>query len=330
MLDGHDGALDHAGHGGGIGSLGAFGHSLDLGAMAASLGHSAAHSSHSHGHSHGVANAPASGHSGAGWAMGFVGQALAHMGVMDTASNMVCQVAREGVRLPGVLAGDSTVQVLVWPHGEVHTQQLFRRIATRHGLLSLSRRAPGVVASTKMHQTLLDTKIFDGPGKNSQPSASYKGATGTTTVWTEYWQLPVRKHFWSGKELQISSPLPCHIVVTGYTWFFDMTGDYETRLAISVTNPKTCVAGEWRFIDEEAVQRHAASAKAMAHDIFDEMKKSKPKQYSITIREMMEGNPPIVFCGPETSNTPADRHKGVGPGRPPAEALISFEMAGGK
>ena len=327
-MDGHDGALDHAGgHGGSLGNLGAFGHSFDLGHMAASLGHSA-HSSHSHGHhSHGVANSPASGHSGAGWAFGFFGHALAQMGVMDSTANAACMVAKEGVRLPGIVVGDNTAQVLVWPHGDVHTQHLFRRIATRHGLLSLSRKARGVVASNKIHHTLLDTKIFDGPGKNSFPSASYRGAKGSTTVWTEYWQLPTRS-WWGGRELNLRSPLPCHIVITGYTWFFDMTGDCETRIALSVTNPKTCVAGEWKFDDEEAVKRHAASARAMAHDIFDEMTKFKPKPYSVTIREMMEGRPPVNYCGPEMSDTPADRHNGVGPGRVPNEALISYEMSG--
>lgn len=323
-MDGHDGhGPEHGGHGGGLASLGAFGHSLDLGSMAASLGHSG-HSSGSHSHAHhshsvGCAPGPASGHSG--WAFGFVGHALAQMGVMDAAATADISTVKNGVRLPGVVFGDNTAQVLVWPHGNIQTQHLFRRLATRHGLVSLSRKTIGVVASTKEHKSLLDTKIFDGPGKNSTASASFKGATGSTTVWTEFYQLPVAKHWWSNKEIDLGKPLPSHIVVTGYTWFFDQTGDYETRIAISVARPNTCIAGEWKPVGEDAVRKHWVVAQALALDIYDELKQAKPQPYSLMLRKLT-GNCLPCASGPEESNTPADRNIGVGPGRVPHDLIV--------
>lgn len=276
-------------HGGGAG------HTFDLGALAAGLG---GHGAHSHGsHSHSVGHAPGATHGHSGWSFGSPGIAMSHMGAMEATSNPDCSDAQRGVRLPGVVLSDYTMQLLVWPHGRISTQALFRQIASRHKLHTLSRKTPATVASTRQNATLLDTKIFDGPGNNSMPSAIYEGATGSTTVWNEYWQLPAKKAWWSSKDVDNSLPLGSHIVITGYTWFYAETADYETRIALTVTRPNTCVAGEWKPVNEDAVARHAAAAKAVALDLFDELSKVSPKEHSKVMRQLQNHDRTPV-CGP--------------------------------
>ncbi len=285
-MDGHDGHGPD--HGGGAG------HAFDLGALAAGLGgHGHAHGSHSHS----VGHAPGATHGHSGWAFGIASAALSHSGVMDSVATRECTDAQIGVRLPGVVLSDRTMQLLVWPHGLIDTQALFRTIASRHKLLSLSRKTPATVASNRQHKTLLDTKVFDGPGKNSQPSAKYEGATGTTTVWNEFWQLPTQRAWWSSKTVDDGLPLGSHLVIMGYTWFYAETGDYETRVAITVTKPNTCVAGEWKPVDEDAVRRHLATARSVALELFDQLSKVNSAEYSKVMRELQNHDRTPV-CGP--------------------------------
>lgn len=337
---GHGAGVDHSGmgeHGAGAfgHSAGVFGHSFDLGHMAASIGHQGSgHSGGHHGHGH-VGHAPGAAHGHHGWAFGYMSHALASIGVLDAAAASRPNQGQE-VRLPGIMARGDTIQLLVWPHGKTNTQHMLRRIAARHGLLTLSRKTRSTVASCKENAgTLLDTKQFDGPGHNSRPSASFNGATGSTTVWNEFWMAPSKKHWWQSPGLHLGPPLRCHLIITGYTWFFEQTGDFETRIAVTVTNPMTTRAGEWVPFDEEAVRRHALLAKKIVEDLYLELSQVAPAEYSKTMRQLQArgaaSQMELAATAAETC-TPAAPEFGPGIGRIPrsvqanAEALISFEM----
>jgi hypothetical protein len=256
--------------------------------------------------------------------------ALAAVGVLDAAAASSFNQGPE-VRLPGIMAKGDTIQMLVWPHGKINTQLLLRRCAARHGLLSLSRKTRGIVASSKENAgVLLDTKQFDGPGHNSRPSASYNGATGSTTVWNEYWMAPSKKHWWQSPGLHLGPPLRSHLVITGYTWFFEQTGDYETRIAITVTNPLTTRAGEWVPFDEEAVKRHAILAKKIIEDLYAELVKVAPAEYSKIMRTLQARSAGARAELSATRGTAAAVDHGpvihAVPRIASSEALIGFEM----
>lgn len=335
MSDGHDGGdhgPDYSGHAGSFDHGGA-GHNFDLGHLAAGLG---ATLGVVHRHQDAALMPERLVPGRGGWAFGYASHALAQMGCIDSAccTNEVCD-EDTGVRLPGVLFREESnnIQLLVWPHGEINTQTVLRNIASRNGLVSLSRRVRGLVANTKHHASLLDTKLFDGPGKGSHASASFPGATGSTVVWNEFWQRPSKKHWWSNTDIDVGPPVPSHIVITGYTWFFEQTGDYETRIAISVTNPKTCIAGQWVPINEEPVRQQMIVAKRVALDLFEALTKIKPAEYAVILRQIQDRRLPN-FNAPEYSNTIADSHRGPGPGPVPQSVRavaepMKFDMAGG-
>lgn len=259
--------------------------------------------------------------------------ALAVVGVLDAAAANNFNQGQE-VRLPGIMAKGNTIQLLVWPHGQINTQLLLRRVATRHGLLSLSRKTRGIVASSKDHPgTLLDTKQFDGPGHNSRPSASFNGATGSTTVWNEYWMAPSKKHWWQSPSLHLGPPLRSHLMITGYTWSFEQTGDYETRIAITVTNPLTTRAGEWVPFDEEAVKRHAILASKVIQDLYAELCKVAPADHSKIMRTLQarSAGARAELNAMRTAETPAEHGTVLRPlsralSASSSEALIGFEM----
>lgn len=326
MADGNDGA--HGGMGGGgvdgldfSGGLAGVNENASVGAFAHSFEHVA---------SVGSASNCAS---LTGWTFGSTGQALAHMGILDPA--LAADYSKgPDVRLPGIVVKGNVVQVLVWPHGHTDTQQLFRCIAARHGFVSLSRRARGIVATRREHETLLDTKQFDGPGQNSRASGSYPGATGVTTVWNEYWQLPSKKHWWQTPDIHVGPPLRSHLVVTGYTWFFGETGDFETRVAIAVTNPQTTIAGQWVPFNEESVRRQFALSLRIAEDMHEALRRIAPKEYSRTMRQiqarayrqessrlLVEDCVPVCGSGPGLGRLPRAVHGSTDP-------INNFEMQG--
>lgn len=248
-----DGAVDYAGYGGGYDHSGA-NPSGDYGCLLAT----ADGASRQGGRFGGT-----SGSSGGGWSFD------------------------NGVRRPGVVFWEdaNSIQILVWPHGLVDVQSLLRRLAARHGLLSLSRSCAGLVSTSKTHDSLLDTEFFDGSDGNTGPSGAFPGARGNTTVWREFFQLPSKKHWWDlWPSIQVGPPLPSHMPITGYTWFYEQTADYESRVAIMVTDPQTCRAGQWESIDAAAVQNQMKVAKQLALELFAELEKICPFDLSLHLR----------------------------------------------
>lgn len=199
-----------------------------------------------------------------------------------------------GVRLPGVVCWDdaNSIQILVCPHGLVDVPGLLRKLAARHGLLSLSRNCAELVATSKIHNKLLDTDFFDGQEGCKRPSGIFPGATGKTTVWREFFQQPSKKHWWDlWPGIQVGPPLPSHMLIIGYTWFYEQTADYESRVAIMVTDPKTCRAGQWESINAAAVQNQMKVAKQLALELFAELEKIGPSDLSVRLRQQMGANP---------------------------------------
>jgi len=298
----HGGAVGHGtGHGGAFGHANnAFGHPYDLGHVASTLGIAAAHGGHAVGHAsvgH-VGHAPGAVHAQMAWSYGYVGHALSTLGVLDPATikNLTKHSDLRGVRLPGILITPVGVQVLVWPHGKADTAEVYRRIAARHSMKNLSRRAPGFVSTSKTEDTLISTSQFDGVTEQMKPSGFYSGATGKTTTFNEFWQLPQKKNFWSSPDIVVGPPMPPHHITNGATWAFDQTGDYETRLFIAVANPLTCVAKDWVPMDQKAAQAHFDMAVAIARDFYLEMLTYKPQAYSVTLRKMQAQA--VVFSTP--------------------------------
>lgn len=245
--------------------------------------------------------------------------ALAYMGALDPATASKSQ-ARDGfeVRLPGIIYGENSVQILVWPHGKCDTRGLFRAVAARFGLRSLSR-LPGcsLVASSKTHNELLDTKLFDGPGKFTKPSTWFKGADGITETWTEYYQLPFSQGFWRSADVDLGPPMPSHIIATGYTWYVEQIGDFETRVALTATNPMTCKGGRW-VPDDVKCARQFAAATRVAEAMREELVQIKPKKRATLLRQMVSNLDRSTLVAEdkhgESCGLSTRHHNGPGPG----------------
>lgn len=221
-----------------------------------------------------------------GFETGYLSHALTKMGwcIGDTCDLTATAEGVRRVRLPGVTGAGRTFQSLVYPHGDVNTEKLFKGIAAAHGLVNIAWTARDINPESKLHHIIKDTTPFDGKERNTpMPSGWYPGATGLTRTFQQYWQIPKKAYFWSTPAADPNDKT--YLIVSGATWYYNETGDHETRLAITVHSIPYTECGYWKE-REALISSHLTVAKEVADEFYARMKGYAPGEHSLTVRKI--------------------------------------------
>lgn len=249
-------------------------------------GSSSGHDHDSYGHAfHGGAFAGSScGGSDSGFAYGFLSHAMAFMGVTAGSEDGGKMRGLRRVRLPGLALAERNAQVLVWPHGACDAESIAHSVMLRHGFRDIAFKKRDCAPYTKVENELRDTTPFDGHMFNSpMPSGWNPGATGFTRSFRCFWQIPIRKYWWSSLAVDVTEPV--HIVLSGATWFFNEMGDFETRIALNISSRPLLECGAWRH-REDLIKKHMQASRGAVSDIFDSIRRFEPSGSSKVQRQV--------------------------------------------
>ena len=220
---------------------------------------------------------------GSGFSYGSLAHALAFMGHTEGCEDGARRGGRR-VRLPGLASSERSAQVLAWPHGCCDAETAARAIMGKHGFLNTAYKKWDTAPSAKIENELRDTTPFDGHMFNSaMPSGWYDGASGYTRSFRTYWQLPVRKGWWS--HLEVDPDEPVHVVLSGATWFYNEMGDFESRILLYVASRAKLKHGLWLH-RHDLIQKHLVAAKSVAADMFAYLKGCQPSESSLVHRRV--------------------------------------------
>lgn len=153
--------------------------------------------------------------------------------------------------LPGIARDATSVEVLSWPHGEITPgltgpKEQIRRLAKQTKMVSFASPDINIAGVVEIDRTV-DCILPMGPSRDPDkqqclPNGWYRGATGATHVWREFFRLPpffgVKDSFEKRRTF---------LVVTGATWYYDQTADYETRVAFSVYSLPFAELNSWTY-----------------------------------------------------------------------------------
>ncbi len=191
------------------------------------------------------------------------------------------------VTLPGVARDATSVEVLVWPHGDCgnsvrgHVQQL----AQRAGLAPFrfyEHNVTGLHDIETMKQGILPL----GPEERSDarrglPSGWYRDARGTTYLWRECFRR--RPGLFQRDDFERRRTF---LVVTGTTWAYRETGDYETRAAFSVFSSPLVLNRRWTYRYEQ-IKEYRGLAERLATGLKGVLAKYPASSESIERRRRM-------------------------------------------
>lgn len=164
----------------------------------------------------------------------------------------------------------------VGPHGDVDTKKLVGEVAAKAGFIRLHpKRVSGTPIDSCESYLLPLTAWSKSAPAGSMPSGHYRNATGTTTIWREFFQVGVRDWPWSAPRFDKEAMV--HVEISCITWFFRETGDYETRLLFRVVPwVFMCqVSGESGF-RKKPLDAHIRAAKRACDLMLGELKATKP------------------------------------------------------
>lgn len=180
------------------------------------------------------------------------------------------------VALPGIRHNDRRVEILVWPHRQFDVKTKVRQLAALCGLYDLAAVTNGMAASDQ----ILEDKLSLEP---LSPAGSYPGATGSTRVWTEYWKIPLKKAFrWPWQKEPDPGPIYSYLIISGFTWHFTGTDDYETQVAFYVYTPFEEGTGFPYKADE--VKAHRRVAGEIADRLYASLSLTSPDIWSVQER----------------------------------------------
>lgn len=144
------------------------------------------------------------------------------------------------VNMPGIARNLNTVEVLVWPHGQCSPEKELRRVMKGLNCIRLDlRQTSSLPDIEKMEYKLLSANPFaSSQDALNQPNGWFRRnrevpAKGRTFLWREFYQLD--RSIWD--VIRNPDDRDMHgtfLAVFGATWYYEETGDYETRIAFSV------------------------------------------------------------------------------------------------
>lgn len=299
--DGHGHGMGHGHvghhHGGGDSHGGHATHEALFVAFSHSGGHSAVHSfghhaSHAHAHNMQVV------HLG--------------MGRQDTkgATDTNCDEAH-----PGEIR---TFVVHVANHGQSAILTEIERIARRHDLLRIDLFRPNFDPVDVLKYELADWSAFSEPYQHvNMPEGFYPGATGHTRIVRQYWQVGKRPRMFALRTPPVfDKDASTFIELSVIQWRYDFTGDYETKLVLTVGSLPVWdeVAGAWGF-KRTPFELHQRAAVKVCNYIYDYLSGLDPSRASKILRASVQAKFP-----PDKDH---DRPDGVVIGTPEDEADLT-------
>ncbi len=178
--------------------------------------------------------------------------------------------------LPGLRYNDRRVEMLVWPHRQFDVRTKVRQLAALSGMYDLAAVTNGIVSSDQT----MDNELVQKP---LAPAGSYPDVTGSTRVWTEYWKIPLKKPWrWPWQKAAPSEPIQSYLIISGFTWHYAGTDDYETQVSFFVYTPWEEGTGYPYRPDE--VKAHRALAGQLAERLYDSLMISSPDLWSMEER----------------------------------------------
>lgn len=188
-------------------------------------------------------------------------------------------------------------------HGSIDVPALFSKVATKLGMLRICTVIGNFVPlnDNKYNLTDWDGGISLAPITPEMaltltprdverrlgcrvPAGYYDGATGTTRVWRQYWQLGKRDSLlpWR-RQRGYDRNQSTYIEVRVITWFYGEALDYETRLEMRIislpiwkTRPGLRT-GDWWY-RETPWRNHQKACDKILTDLFTELKKTSPSE----------------------------------------------------
>jgi hypothetical protein len=137
-------------------------------------------------------------------------------------------------------------------HGRLDILTEFKKLAARYDLIQIDGRRPGLDISDRIKYQILDfdawahaQELAEGRpydaatfGDRAKPNGWYPGATGSTALIRQYWQVGKRKRFLGKPEFddQAGTYLEVSVII----WSYYESGDFETKLEVRVIS-----APEW-------------------------------------------------------------------------------------
>lgn len=133
-------------------------------------------------------------------------------------------------------------------HGNINVLSEFKTLAAQHGLIQIDGRRPGLDISNRVKYEILDfdawthaQELQEGRpyleelfGARAKPNGWYPGATGSTTLIRQYWQVGKRKGFFG--EPEFDDKASTYLEVSVIVWAYFESCDFETKLEVRVVS----------------------------------------------------------------------------------------------
>lgn len=197
-------------------------------------------------------------------------------------------------------------------HGRIDVLSTFRQIAARYDLIQIDGRRPGLDLSNRLFYQILDfdawqhaQELSEGRpydaathGERAKPNGWYPGATGSTSLIREYWQVGKRKRLFGQPEFD--NQAGTYLEVSVITWRYIESGDFETKLEVRVISAPEWSEreGKWGYRGKpfEIHQRVAIKAYTAMMEV---LIKTKPDAAAVALRAAVDKKYPPQPWAPE-------------------------------
>jgi hypothetical protein len=205
------------------------------------------------------------------------------------------------VNMPGIARNLNTVEVLVWPHGQCSPEKELRRVMKGLRMVRLDlRQTSSLPDLEKTEHKLMSANPFAAVQDDLNPPNGWfrhnsgTQARGKTFLWREFYQ--VERSMWD--VIRNPNDRDMHgtfLAVFGATWYFEETGDYETRIAFSVYGLPYVSSGHETFKWERLKQHRDVAEKAAAAMLsFISAVKTKPESLRHRLKVRPEMTEPVA------------------------------------
>lgn len=257
------------------------------------------HGTHCGGH---VSFAYHGGHAGSHNHQQTVAEAISPQGV-PTVDVHVPTVNTDGEAIRGYISHISR-------HGRIDILSNLRAIAARHDLIQIDGRRPGLDVSNRLFYEILDfdawahaQELTEGRpydaathGQRAHPNGWYPGATGSTSLIREYWQVGKRKRAFAKPEFDDQAGT--YLEVSVITWTFIESGDFETKLEVRVISAPEWDGAVWGYRGKPFLvhQRVAITAYTAMMNL---LVQTKPDAAAVVLRAAVDAKYPPQAWVPE-------------------------------
>jgi hypothetical protein len=159
---------------------------------------------------------------------------------------------------PGIARDKQSFEFTWYFHGKCDPMSEIERLATkeyRAFRIAPNEADPSCLEIDKVvPRVTSNMPLTDPDNKYNKPNGWYEGVSGTTHIWRRFYQLrPSMNWLFGQPKFDIWRTF---LVVTGATWHYKSTGDYETRVSFMVySKPFVNYSGVWTY-DWKWVEKH--------------------------------------------------------------------------